>query len=488
MRRRVRWFLGLAGSLGVLVCAAGLSAVTGVDGRAHRGTPYHAATLRRLAAPAGLSRTATGPLRAGFARVRLTPTLGAAAEAPERGEFRALPLAGFGSRRGRPAEGVRDELWVRAVALAVGGQTNVLVGADALIIPREVSEAATARITAETGLVRGQVYFGATHTHGGLGGWGEGWVAEAFAGGYQPGVRVWFAGQLAAAVRAALADLTPADLGTGRFDAPDLVRNRLVGDAGRLDPQFSFLQVRQADGDLAVVGSYAAHATVVSSQEMRFHGDYPGAWERAMEHSTRGLAVFLAASVGSHSPKAPAGGYEGAVQMGEELARRTREALATNRWESTITLGRIDLPVDLPELHPRVTAGLRLRPAIARHLLPVGEGTRLQGLRVGDSLWLGTPCDYSGELTLELRPRLAGVVPGPITVTSFNGDYLGYVIPSRYYPLDGYEPRTMSFFGPAVPDYFQELLETLGRQLFPNRGAEANGRAKFSKFLGLSGR
>ncbi|MFM7103583.1 MAG: hypothetical protein ACKO3N_20750, partial [Verrucomicrobiota bacterium] len=198
MRRRVRWFLGLAGSLGVLGLAAGLSAVTGVDPRAHRGTPYHAATLRRLAAPTALSPTSTGPLRAGFARVRLTPTLGAAADAPERGEFRALPLAGFGSRRGRPAEGVLDELWVRAIALSVGAQTHVLVGADALIVPREVSEAAAARIQAETGLTRGQVYFGATHTHGSLGGWGEGWVAEAFAGGYQPGVRAWFAGQLAA--------------------------------------------------------------------------------------------------------------------------------------------------------------------------------------------------------------------------------------------------------------------------------------------------
>ena len=46
-------------------------------------------------------------------------------------------------------------------------------------------------------------------------------------------------------------------------------------------------------------------------------------------------------------------------------------------------------------------------------------------------------------------------------ITSFNGDYVGYVIPSRYYHLNGYEPRVMSFFGPNVPDYFDEFIRTM---------------------------
>jgi hypothetical protein len=43
-------------------------------------------------------------------------------------------------------------------------------------------------------------------------------------------------------------------------------------------------------------------------------------------------------------------------------------------------------------------------------------------------------------------------------LTSFNGDYIGYVIPGKYYHLDGYEPRLMSFYGPYVPDYLDELI------------------------------
>ena len=49
--------------------------------------------------------------------------------------------------------------------------------------------------------------------------------------------------------------------------------------------------------------------------------------------------------------------------------------------------------------------------------------------------------------------------------TSFNGDYVGYVIPVRYYHLGGYEPRVMSFFGPNVPDYFDEMIRAMALDL-----------------------
>jgi hypothetical protein len=79
-------------------------------------------------------------------------------------------------------------------------------------------------------------------------------------------------------------------------------------------------------------------------------------------------------------------------------------------------------------------------------------------------IWISTPCDYSGELAVGIKDMLrtrgfAGVV------TSFNGDYVGYVIPSRYYHLNGYEPRIMSFYGPYVPDYLDELARTLALEL-----------------------
>jgi len=43
--------------------------------------------------------------------------------------------------------------------------------------------------------------------------------------------------------------------------------------------------------------------------------------------------------------------------------------------------------------------------------------------------------------------------------------YVGYVILPRYYHLDGYEPRLMSFYGSYVPDYFDELIRTMSQSM-----------------------
>ena len=461
MRKALR-ILGKLAGVGVgLVIVAFVMTLAPVHREPFAETAYAARTQERLEALARAEGEAQwGELRAGFGRVLLTPSLGAVQDDPERGQFRALPLAGYGNRAGRPATGVLDDLGVKAVAWEVGGRTGVVVSADALIIPREVADLALERVERETGLSRGRVYLGATHTHCGLGGWGEGIVAEAFAGGFVPGARVWMAGQIAKAVSAALADLGPAAAGSGGFEAPEFTRNRLVGDQGRIDPRFSLLVVRQVDGDRAVVGAYAAHSTVLSGRVMEFSGDYPGAWQRAVEKATGGMAVFLAGAMGSHAPKPPEGGLPGVQAMGAGLAVSTLKVLdaiaLTNRLRWDIRA----LDVELPPLQPRVTDGWRMRDWVARRLLPVQPATWIQYLRLGDAVWLSTPCDYSGELSMDLAIATQGMGVST-TVTSFNGDYVGYVVPSKYYGMNTYETRVMAFFGPQLPDYFDALLKGL---------------------------
>ncbi|MEN9734923.1 MAG: hypothetical protein RLZ45_2918, partial [Verrucomicrobiota bacterium] len=233
--------------------------------------------------------------------MRLTPKIGVASLDLEQGAFPKVPLAGYGNRQGAPATGIHDELWVKAVAFATRSATGVMVSADALIVPREVADRAVEVLGRSRGLGRGQVYFSATHTHCSLGGWGQRFVGEAFAGPYDPAVPTWFANQVARSVEAALDDLQPARLGAGAFEAPEFIRNRLDR-GGVVDPEFSLLVVQQADGDRAVLGSYSAHATILGGDVLEFSGDYPGSWARAMEASGVGWAAFFAGGVGSQSP------------------------------------------------------------------------------------------------------------------------------------------------------------------------------------------
>lgn len=459
MRRVFRLARTVAVVGAVTLSVVWLGTVTGVDHRPYFRQGYYETTRARLGAAAN-HLVAPGALDAGFGQAPLTPKLGALRDDPVRGEFVSLPLAGYGGRQGKPATGIHDPLFAKAVALRVGNQLAVMASADALIIPYEVAQAAAEDLERSHGLRRGQIYFCATHTHSGLGGWGEGVVAKAFAGPYQPRVRIWFAQQLAEAARAALADLQPAAAGHATFPAPAFVRNRLVGDLGRVDPEFSFAVVRQASGRTAILASFAAHATVLSDSVMEFGGDYPGEWQRAVEEATGGVAVFFAGGMGSHRPVAGASGFEGTRKMGRALAEAVCRALPDVVLTNRVVFGVQALEVALPPLQVRLSDGWRLRPYVARRLLETRPDVLLQVVRLGNALWISTPCDFSGELGLEIKDTLrARGFDG--VVTSFNGDYIGYVIPSRYYHLDGYEPRLMSFFGPGLPDYFVEMIRRL---------------------------
>ena len=464
VKKPLRIGLRVLVALAVLLGIAAVMCLDGVDNRPYFHEAYYARTTAELRARAATNQLARGVLAAGFGRARLSPTLNAVRDVPEEGKFRSLPLAGYGGRHGQPARGVHDDLYVKAIALKVGDRLGVMVGADALIIPPAVADRAARRLAQESGLSREQIYLGATHSHSSLGGWGEGVVAEMFAGGFQPGAVVWFSDCIVLAVQNALRDLQPARFGHGVFSAPQFIRNRLVGPLGQVDPEFSFAIFRQEGGKLGVVGVFGGHATLLSSEMMEYSADYPGCWQRAVEEATGGTALFLAGGVGSHSAVPLGKGFDGADQMAQALARRLAEQLTQTALTNIVTFGAMGLDVAMPPLNVRVADSVRLRPWLAEKLLRPASHSYLQVFRLNDSVWISTPCDFSGELALGIKDFLH--VRGSFaTVTSFNGDYVGYVIPSRYYHLPGYEPRLMSFFGPNVPDYFNELIRTMALTL-----------------------
>jgi neutral ceramidase len=372
----------------------------------------------------------------------------------------AVPLAGYGNRRGKSATGVHDDVYVKAIAIRVSGKTGVMVGADALLIPPEVAQSAFLQLAKEFKLAPEQIYLAATHTHSSLGGWGRGRVAEEFAGSFQPGAIELFANAITLAVRKAIQDLKPAAFGNGSFAAPEFVKNRLVGPLGKTDPEFSVLVFKQTNGESGIIGSYAAHATVLSGGNMEFSADYPGAWERAMEKAIGGTALFMAGAVGSQSPNSSRRGFEGVQEIGETLARNCVAALPAVDLTNRIAFQTARLDISLPSLNARITDGLRLRPWLAAKLLHHDNATFIELFRIEDCVCVGTPCDFSAELALGIKESLRAFQRHAV-ITSFNGDYIGYVIPSRYYHLPGYEPRTMSFFGPYVPDYLDEMARTM---------------------------
>ncbi len=405
-----------------------------------------------------------GKVFAGFSKVSLTPTLGAGKDDPARGSFRAVPLAGFGDREGRPAEGIHDSLFIKAVALRVGRDTLVLIASDILIVPAEVAAKVTEELARTQGMRRSQLFFSATHTHSGVGAWAEKYVGKEFAGDYNPAVIDWLVRQYSAAVVQALADLQPAALASGTFEIPSYVKNRLVGDKGFKNGQFAWLVVRQDNGRKAVLGSFAGHPTTLGGWNMLLSGDYPGYWQRRLERQDYNLALFFAGPVGSHSIRGKGEKFDKPRNTGEALADSTLHHLASPHLEDTLILASLTLPVTLPPFHVRVTDNLRLRPALVNKLFPPVGKVYLQAARLGKMIWITAPCDFSGELALHYQ-ALAEAHGLHAMVTSFNGAYIGYVIPGKYYHLNEYESRLMSWFGPYTGPWFDEMITRMEKTL-----------------------
>lgn len=459
MQRLVKWIVRAGVISTVLLAMLLLWALQGLDETPYFKQPYYEKMRTRLDSTLAHHQPSHGKLEAGFGVASLTPGFGARGGDISNGRLRSVPLAGYSGRDGRPAQGIHDSLFVKAVALRAGNQRQVLVSLDALIVPQEVAEAAAALLAVDPGLRRDQVLFAATHTHSGLGGWGEGAVAEQFAGPFNPAVRRWLVQQVVAAIRAACGDLRPAAFAVASFDAPEQVENRLVGEKGWCDSEFHLLALQQQPGRRALLGVYAAHATTCTWRTMQLSADYPGYWQRALEQDGADLALFFAGAVGSHGPLGDGEEYARAQQIGEALADSVRAHLPALPFSDTLTIASLGLPVVLPEHQVRITSHIRLRPLLGRLLLPM-ESSYLQVFRLGTLLWVSTPCDFSGELALDLKAYVRRR-DHDLIISSFNGSYIGYVLPGKYYHVPGYETRVMAWYGPYMGAYFDELIRRM---------------------------
>ncbi|MCB9501869.1 MAG: hypothetical protein H6696_08025 [Deferribacteres bacterium] len=122
-----------------------------------------------------------------------------------------------------------------------------------------------------------------------------------------------------------------------------------------------------------------------------------------------------------------------------------------------VAFQRQTLPLHLPESQIRLLENWRLRPYWGRKLMPIPESVSLQTLQMDNFILATTPCDFSGELALQIHDALQQNGKHT-TISSFNGDYVGYIIPGKYYYYPEYEPRIMGWFGPYMGAYTTEML------------------------------
>lgn len=393
----------------------------------------------RLASPVALM--------AGAAKVEITPAVG-------------TPLAGYSKRRGKPSVGIRDPIYVRALAVSDEQDLVVLVSADLLVFPYPLAERIIHRISLEHKIPRQAIVLTTTHTHSGAGSFAPGFLHEQVFGPYRSEIEEGIVGRLMWAVQQAVEGRKP--VRWGMASEPEAlsgwVENR-AEPSGRVDPALSVLLFEDAQRQpLAFLLNAAAHPTLLDSRDMRLSGDYPGELCRRMEAAyPAAVCLFLNGAAGDARPRDAIGSdpderIQRFSKLLEEIATaeisrmqiRAKGDLAS--WGTWVQLPPPQLHLGPVPVHPEI--GRLFRPGVCY----------LNLVALDDMVLAPLPAEATAELGLELRQRLEGRGLRPLLAGYANG-YLGYAVTPAQYAGGSYEAG-MTWYGAG---FGASLTEELAR-------------------------
>ena len=417
--------------------------------------PFYQATISGLKKVVPSRAEAIAPIWAGAAKIALPLHPG-------------IPLAGYGSRKGRGAEGTHDPLFTRALALKQGEKTVLLISNDLLVIPGELKEAVVQKIQKKIPVGSDAVMVAATHTHSGPGALAKKFLEQFAAGPFDPPFFDEITEAMANAALRAYAELQPARISYGVAAAPDLIQNRMIP-SGPTDPEIRFVEFKNREGKtFATLVNFSAHATVLKPDNFYYSGDYPGFFEAALEEEG-GVALFTAGSVADQTahPLSASTSFDRAEGMGKRLAERVRESKRSPLPEEPL-LSSAELSLHLPPPQVKVRSNRRLPFFIAKPFFD--SKTAVQMIRIGPLLLLGVPADLSVELGEKIKEYAQGRGFQAIII-GFSNDYIGYLLPRRLYDTPSYE-ASMSFNGPQMGDYFLEISERLIDRITADRNGD----------------
>ncbi len=406
-------------------------------------------------------------MQAGVARVDLTPPL----------EMKAA-LGGYGARMSKPAVGVHDAIWAKALVLAQGDRKFVVVTADVLAFPPGFKAAVMERLATNSWSAN-QVLLLASHSHTSIDMMAlhpGNEFAIPQAGIFHKELFEQTADRLSRVIRDAGSDLVPIKAASATISVPERNRNRRHGGPIH-DTDLTVTRIDTEQGKpLAVMVNWTAHPTFMDAKDMMFSGDWPGHLQRTIEALVgRGVTVmFYNGAEGDQSPVPPncASNWERAERYGREMG-----ILAWQSWEKInpqeVRIFRYQTEtIDLPgrQAHPDFmkTGGAEygLKESMMKGFLErlVPSQTHSTCLRLGNLVILGVSGEMAAQLGLEAKSKVAQMTGATsVTIGGLADEWVSYILPAEEYRKGGYE-ASMSFYG-----------ETLGNTLVEGIARSARG-------------
>jgi neutral ceramidase len=386
---------------------------------------------------------AKAPLYAGWKKIAITPD-------------HPMQMAGYLIRD--KFEAVHDSLYARIMVLDAGVQPVYLISLDLLIFPPTLKQEIEKYFVEKE--VRPFLYLSATHTHNGIGCWHDSAVGNIALGNYDESWVEETKNNIISTIESIEKNLQPASIAYWEVDAHEYAENRLMRDAP-YDGMLRGIKLLRSDNTIAQLITFSAHATSISKRSKSLSGDYPAAVIDSLNKKTNSFGMFMAGMVGSHRLAGiDAGEFDLVAKAGSLLSEKIRSAPLVEKSDS-VTITAAHIPIAFGPSQLRISKNWKVRDWIFSWLVNSLQG-ELTYLQIGNIVLIGTPCDFSGEIFVKHIAEVAARRNKKVIITSFNGDYAGYITEDEHYnTLEKEEVMALNWVGPNYGRYFSEMINTL---------------------------
>jgi len=366
---------------------------------------------------------------------------------------------------------VNDDLTATAIAFEYKGEKAVLISATVCLINTMLSDEIRGRVAEATGMPATNIILSATHTHSGPctagnTGWGE--LDREYCDGI-------FIPKIISAVKTALKNLVPAELGIGTVKSEIGINRRQLNKDnsvslgqnpwGCYDPDLTVLSFKTLKGEpVANIIHYGAHCTA-SGKNTEITRDWAGVMIDALEKESGAVTAFFNGAEGDVGPRLAngltVGNIEIAMEHGKKAAKDAVKAFEKIKECLPATLeclsGEIRLPfapvMPLKEARKKL-AGFKgekhinlsgrtyeyLTAIVEAHQNSLPEETHfILGqtiIKIGPAVFIPFPFEVFSEISLRLRKY--SPCPHTLMLGCTNGNY-GYLPSQDQLCRGGYE-------------------------------------------------
>ena len=372
----------------------------------------------------------------GYSKANITPT-------------EKVKLVGYGDRK--HFEGVHDSLYVRTILITNNDIKTAFISLDLMLITPIIEEKIK---NALKPIGVNNIYFSASHTHSSFGGYGTNLIGRTILGGLNENILNRIADKTVYSVKKSLKKLSRIESITYTTSPYSKVKNRL-NKKRNFEQKFRNIYIKNELDEIINIMSNNAHPTIVSHSETYLSNDYPG---QLCLNNPHEFSMFLAGTMGSITPIVYKGKtyFDKTEVYAEILLNLKASYIDTLKGKESFFL-KIELPE--PDLGLFISEKIKLREWLFNLIFGETEAY-VNVYKLGNLLMIGLPVELSAEYYAELE-SFAKKKNLNLLLTTFNGTYLGYATPSKYFNISHMETREMNWLGKYGGDYFSEVVKMI---------------------------